>query len=133
MLRLSNYASFSQKYQGISGPVTNAFDGTNLSFVPHCRVLVFFLLTEHHWKFRFKELIIRHSYTFLNELSFEGHGWRVDDDGTFDCEYTGGEIVPHELIDILCDVSYACEEAYDDNKGVLSSVPTHGFSSNFAY
>ena len=59
--------------------------------------------------------------TFLNELSFEGHCWRVDDDGTFDCEYTGGEIVPHELIDILCDVSNVCEEANDDNKFAIEA------------
>ena len=62
------YAAFSQKYQGKSGPVTNAFDGTNLSFLPHFRALVFFLLAEHHWKFRFKELIIRHSYSVNSEI-----------------------------------------------------------------
>ena len=47
----------------------------------------------------------------------EGHGWKVDEDGSFDFEWTDGKIVPQELIDILCNSSTVCEEEddYDDD------------------
>ena len=39
---------------------------------------------------------------FPNVPSPEGHGWKIDEEGSIDYEWTRRFIVPQELIDILC-------------------------------
>ena len=51
---------------------------------------------------------------FPNVPSPEGHGWKVDDDGFFDFDWTAGKIVPQELIDILCENATDEEEEEED-------------------
>ena len=39
---------------------------------------------------------------FLNVTSPDGHGWKIDEEGATDYEWTSGFIVPQKLINILC-------------------------------
>lgn len=39
---------------------------------------------------------------FPNVHSPEGHGWKLDEEGAIDYEWTYFIIVPQEIIDILC-------------------------------
>ena len=52
------------------------------------------------------ELIIRHSYHFPIVSSPEGQSWKIDDDGSFNFEWTGGKIVLQELTFSICGSIY---------------------------
>ena len=105
------YDSFSQKYQGTSGQVLSAFDGIDLSLLPPCRAS----LEMHAQRANYQTFIWCHAHEqFPNIPSPEGHGWKIDDEGSFDFEWTGGNIVPQELIDILYNDSTGGAEEEED-------------------
>ena len=85
-------------------------------------ILVFFLLAEHHWKCILKEPIISHSYGVIPMNSFQMCLALKDMVGKLMSMahffQNQNEIVPQELIDILCNNSTVCEEEkdyYDDD------------------
>ena len=105
------YDSFSQKYQGTSGQVLSAFDGIDLSLLPPCRAS----LEMHAQRANYQTFIWCHAHEqFPNIQSPEGHGWKIDDEGSFDFEWTGGNIVSQELIDILYNDSTGGAEEEED-------------------
>ena len=90
---------FSQKHQGTSGQVLSSFDGIDLSLLPPCRAS----LEMHTRRANYQAFIWCHAHEqFPNVPSPEGHGWKIDEEGSVDYEWTHGFIVPQELIDILC-------------------------------
>ncbi|MES9950704.1 MAG: hypothetical protein ABW118_17235 [Candidatus Thiodiazotropha sp.] len=96
------YDSFSKSYQGKSGQVLSAFDGIDLSLLPPCRAS----LEMHVQRANHQAFVWCHAHEqFPNVPNPEGHGWKVDEDGSFDFEWTRGEIVPPALIDILCETT----------------------------
>ena len=76
------YDSFSQKYQGTSGQVLNAFDGIDLSLLTPCRASL--EMQTFSWCHAHEQ--------FPNIPSPERHGWKIDDECSFDFEWTGGNI-----------------------------------------
>ena len=51
---------------------------------------------------------------FLYIPSSEVHGWKINDEGSFNFEWTGGNIVPQGLIKILNNDSTGCAEEEED-------------------
>ena len=88
------YDSFSQKYQSTSRQVLSSFAGMVLSLLPRFRAS----LDVHAQRAKLPSVYMvscTHKQ-FSNVLSLDGHGWKIDEEGAIDYEWTSRFIVPQK-------------------------------------
>ena len=90
-----------EKFQtgGGSGPLS-ACDGTDLSLLPPCKTS----LRLHTERANYQTLIWKNAHIQTPDIpSPVGKGWQEDESG-LQIQWTEGDILPGELVDILCEV-----------------------------
>ena len=106
---------FSQRYQSKTDHVLSNYDGIDLSLLPPCRDC----LHMHILRANYQALIWNSADKAYQEIpSPDGHGWKLDEIGNISFEWTKGEILPNELIDILSNSTDGEVEEEDIEMGV---------------
>ena len=94
------YDMFRQKFKTTKGQTLSSTDGVDLSLLPPCKSS----LHMHILRCNYQAYIWNMSnVAFPNIPSPENKGWRIDEGGKLRIDWTKGDIVPQELIDIIPD------------------------------
>jgi len=73
-------------------------NGVDLSLIPPCLSS----LRMHCLRVNYQTFIWRHSHQAFSDIpSPVGNGWKMDDDGNLSIEWTDGDVLPQQLVDIL--------------------------------
>ena len=92
------YDLFIQKYQPMSGNLLTSGDGIDLSLLPQCRDS----LSVHIRRANYQALVWNSAQDCFPDIPEPiGHGWAIDDMGNLIYDWTKGDIMPQELIDII--------------------------------
>ena len=94
--------TFRQKFQPKVSDVITDSDGVDLSLLPPCRGS----LKMHALRAHYQTMVWKTACDQFPKLpSPVGHGWIRDDDGHVSYQWTEGNILPPELIDILAEAT----------------------------
>lgn len=111
--------SFRQKFQPKASNVITDSDGVDLSLLPPCRGS----LKMHVLRAHYQALVWKSACDQFPELpSPVGHGWIRDDDGHVSYQWTEGNILPPELIDILAEATDIVDESTDEDSDVDQDI-----------
>ena len=107
------YDSFLNKCQG-NGDVLDTYCGIDMSLLPPCQSA----LTMHVKRVNYQVYVWLHSHENNPALpNVEESGWQLNNDNTLEYKWSSGNIVPQELVEILCRTPLPEDEENDDDEG----------------
>ena len=108
------YDLFMQNIRPKSGYVLSSFDGIDMSLLPPCQDSLYM----HIQRANYQAWIWNSSLERYPEIpSPVGHGWVLDESDKLNYDWTKGDIMPQELVDIICESRLGEDrEVYDDNE-----------------
>jgi hypothetical protein len=104
-----------QKFVRGSGPPLSSYGGIDLSLLPPCRSS----LRMHILRVNYQTRIWKNAHLPHPDIpSPVGHGWRLDETGNLTYEWTRGDIMPQELVDILSESAPDANDTDDEEDNI---------------
>ena len=107
------YDLFMKKFRPKSQNVLSSFDGIDMTLLPPCQDSLYM----HIQRANYQALIWISSLEHYPDIpSPVGHGWVLDESTKLNYTWTNGDIMPRELVDMICESGLEKDKGTYDTK-----------------